>query len=176
MLAPAKYKADATEPLVKTNDTKPISKVTTVLNPDQQDFSSAWGLEHPVEFDIDLLTSEIQPSEDVGWLKLKHGLRLSISFVDPTVKKLVVVAPLQICRLLDEMWSLQSCDTDGKPPGYGVDDDHSTLLDSNTSRMTRSELHHELYPEREAPVPDVGDNLPPVYEHEGDQPVPYSEK
>ncbi|KAG0044956.1 hypothetical protein BGZ83_009764 [Gryganskiella cystojenkinii] len=178
LMAPTKYQRESTQALVKTDHTKPVSKTTTVLNPDQEEFSSSWGREHPVEFEVDLIPEDMMPDEDVGWLKLSHGVRITINFADPKIKSLTVVAPFQAGSVLEEVWSLQvnTTVTGAKPPDYGVDNDHSTLLDSNTSRITRSELFREAYPEREPLVPDLADDLPPIYEHDRDQPVPYSEK
>ncbi|GJJ70820.1 hypothetical protein EMPS_03170 [Entomortierella parvispora] len=169
---------DASPLLVNTNVAKPISNVVKVLHPDQEEFSTAWGREHPVEFDLELLQSELQPSEDIGWLQIKHGIRITVNFVDPAVKSFSVVAPLQIGRpLSQELWAFQAPPSnDSRPPGYGVDDDQSILLDANTSRVMRNQLHYEAYPEREPVVPDMMDSLPPMYEHEGDQPEPYSEE
>lgn len=177
-LAPLKQKS--ADPLVKTDNARVISQTTTVRNPDQQDFTTTWGREHPIDLELDLISDEIIPSESLEWVKVGHGVRFTVVFADPAVRNLVVMAPFQLGNVLEELWSLQGAAApDGvTPPDYGVDDDHSTLLDSNTSRMvTRQELHREQYPEREPIiVPDLGDDLPPVYDHEEEGPVPYSEK
>lgn len=92
------------------------------------------------------------------------------------MKSFSVVAPIQFGRTLDvETWAFQGLlDHDLHPPDYGVDVEHSTLLDSNTSRVMGAQLHRELYPEREPVVPDMTDSLPPMYEDDADQPTPYS--
>ncbi|CAO3573152.1 unnamed protein product [Mortierella alpina] len=177
-LAPLKQKS--VDPLVKTDNARVISQITTVRNPDQQDFTTAWGREHPIDLELDLIPDEIIPSESLEWVKVGHGVRFTVVFADPAVRNLVVMAPFQLGNVLQELWSLQGAAApDGiTPPDYGVDDDHSTLLDSNTSRMvTRQELHRDQYPEREPiVVPDLEGDLPPVYDHEEEGPVPYSEK
>ncbi|KAF9925785.1 hypothetical protein FBU30_004491 [Linnemannia zychae] len=62
-------------------------------------------------------------------------------------------------------------------PRYGEGIEHTTLLDSNTHRVDHSLLYQEAYPERgELVVPDIADELPPVYESEADRPEPPSLK
>jgi len=111
--------------------------------------------------------------EDIGWLQIKHGVRITVNFVDPAVKSFSVIAPLQIGRTLDDaMWAVQEPpENDIHPPDYGVDVDHSTLLDSNTSRVAGAQLHRDIYPE--LVVPDTTDSLPPMYEDDRDQPASY---
>ncbi|KAG0360816.1 hypothetical protein BC939DRAFT_448525 [Gamsiella multidivaricata] len=161
---------------VKTDNAKALSKTITLANPDQEEFSAAWGREHPIEFELDIDPGEMVPDETLDWIKIAHGVRFTIVFVDPNVRNLVVMAPFQVSNVLEEGWSTHPAPEGLTPPDYGVDDGHSTLLDSNTTRMSRQQLHRELYPERELIVPDLADDLPPVYEHEEESPVPYTEK
>ncbi|KAI8597398.1 hypothetical protein EDD21DRAFT_217905 [Dissophora ornata] len=161
---------------VKTHEARAISKTITIQNPDQEEFMTEWGREHAVEFQLDIDHSEMVPSETLDWLEISHGIRFTIIFADSKVRNLVVMAPFQIANVLQEAWSTQPAPEGLTPPDYGIGDDHSTLLDSNTARVMRNQLHRELYPEREPVVPDTADDLPPVYEHEGECPMPYSEK
>ncbi|KAG0215814.1 hypothetical protein BGX28_008125 [Mortierella sp. GBA30] len=178
-LAPERYR-NTSGPLVNTDNARIISQTLTIPNPDQAEFTTAWGREQAIDFELDLITSDMIPSESLEWLKVSHGVRFTVVFADPAIRNLVVIAPFQLGNVLQELWSLQGAAApDGlTPPDYGVDDDHSTLLDSNTSRMARQQLHHETYPEREPiVVPDLANyDLPPVYEHEEERPQPYSEK
>ncbi|KAF9082235.1 hypothetical protein BGX23_012659 [Mortierella sp. AD031] len=160
-------------PVLSSDTAKCISNTLTLSNPDQEEFSSAWGREHPVELELDILPNEMVASESLDWVKITHGVRFTIEFADPTVRNLVVMAPIQIVNVLDEPWSLQAEPDGSKPPGYG--DEESVLLDSNTSRASRQEIHRALYPERAPVVPDLVNDLPPMYEYEDEKPIPYSE-
>ncbi|KAG0312578.1 hypothetical protein BG000_006195, partial [Podila horticola] len=160
-------------PLAKSNDAKPISKTVTVPNPDYESFTTAWGRECPVELEIELIPGELLPSEELPWISVAHGIRFTINFADPAVKPLNVMAPFTAANILDELWSLQDSHDGITPPDYGEEVDHSTLLDSNTSRVSRATIHHEVYPEREPVVPDLADDLPPNYDNEEECPVPY---
>ncbi|KAG0252391.1 hypothetical protein BG011_007008 [Mortierella polycephala] len=162
--------------LMKIDNVRVISNTATVVNPDQEEFTVAWGRECAVDLELDLIRDDILPSEMLGWLKIYHRIRFTIVFADPKVRDLVVMAPFQIGNILQELWSLQSAPDGLTPPDYGEDNDNSTLLDSNTSRVSRQELHRETYPEREPIVPDLVDDLPPVYEAGDEAPLPYSEK
>ncbi|KAG0100251.1 hypothetical protein BGZ93_003120 [Podila epicladia] len=160
-------------PLAKSSDAKPISKTVTVPNPDQESFTTAWGREFPVELVIDLIPGELLPSEELPWISVAHGIRFTINFADPAIKPLNVMAPFTAAHILDELWSLQDSHDGITPPDYGEEVDHATLLDSNTSRVSRATIHHEMYPEREPVVPDLVDDLPPNYDNEEECPVPY---
>ncbi|KAG0329226.1 hypothetical protein BG004_002374 [Podila humilis] len=159
--------------MVQSNDAKSICKTITIDNPDQETFTTSWGREFPIEFDIDLQPGMLLPSEELPWLTVAHGIRFTINFADPSIRSLNVMAPFTAANILDELWSLQDAHDGITPPDYGTQDDNATLLDSNTSRASRATIHRETYPEREPIVPDLADDLPPVYEHEEDCPVPY---
>jgi len=138
-----------------------------------EEYSAAWGREHPVELELNVLPNELVASESLDWVKITHGVRFTIEFADSTVRNLVVMAPILVVNILEEPWSLQAEPDGSKPPGYG--DEESVLLDSNTSRVSRQELHRALYPERAALVPDLANDLPPMYDYVDEKPVPYSE-
>ncbi|KAF9916930.1 hypothetical protein BX616_002415 [Lobosporangium transversale] len=157
---------------VDTDTARVLSKQVTVQNPDQEEFTTAWGREVAIELDLELKTSELLPSESLDWIKISHGIRFTIVFADSTIRPLVVMAPFQIGNILEELWSFQPAPEGVTPPDYGTEDDHSTLLDSNTTRMsmsTRQQLYREVYPEREPIVPDLADDLPPDYNYEGER-------
>ncbi|KAK5828813.1 hypothetical protein F5H01DRAFT_10240 [Linnemannia elongata] len=165
---------DDKDPIISSDTAKTFSNTVTLTNPDQDEFSAAWGREHPVELDLDILPNELVATETLDWVKITHGVRFTIEFADSTVRNLVVMAPIQVGNVLDEPWSLQAEPDGSKPPGYG--DEESVLLDSNTSRVSRNELHRALYPERVPLVPDLVDDLPPMYDYEDEkQPIPYSQ-
>ncbi|KAF9125503.1 hypothetical protein BGW39_007349 [Mortierella sp. 14UC] len=164
---------DDKDPVIMLDTAKTISKTVTLSNPDQEEFSAAWGREHPVELDLDILPNELVATESLDWVKITHGVRFTIEFADSTVRNLVVMAPIQIGNVLDEPWSLQAEPDGSKPPGYG--DEESVLLDSNTSRVSRQELHQALYPERVPLVPNLADDLPPMYDYTDEKPMPYSQ-
>jgi hypothetical protein len=166
-------KSTERSPLAKSNDAKPISKIVTVPNPDHESFTTAWGRESPVELVIELIPGELLPSEELPWISVAHGIRFTINFADPAVKPLNVMAPFTAANILDELWSLQDSHEGITPPDYGEAVDHATLLDSNTSRVSRATIHHEVYPERDPVVPDLADDLPPNYDNEEECPVPY---
>ncbi|KAG0278627.1 hypothetical protein BGZ96_002317 [Linnemannia gamsii] len=163
---------DDTVPNISSDTAKTFSNTVTVTNPDQEEFSTAWGREFPIEMDLDILPNELVATETLDWIKITHGVRFTIEFADSTVRNLVVMAPIQVGNVLDEPWSLQAEPDGSKPPGYG--DEESVLLDSNTSRVSRNELHRGLYPERVPLVPDLANDLPPMYDYEDEKPVPYS--
>ncbi|KAF9190786.1 hypothetical protein BGZ49_003663 [Haplosporangium sp. Z 27] len=156
---------------IKTNDSKTISKALVLPNPDQEEFTTQWGRSAAIEFELDLDSKEILPSESIVWIKVSHGIRFTIVFADPYIRPLNVIAPLQIVNILDEPWIEPSVPDGLTPPDYGVDEVSSSLLDSNTSRLTRQQLRGEQYPEREPIVPDLADDLPPVYDQE-ERPIP----
>ncbi|KAF9177926.1 hypothetical protein BGZ51_008279 [Haplosporangium sp. Z 767] len=162
--------------LMKIDNAKVISNTATVMNPDQEDFTVAWGRECAVDLELDLMRDGMLPSETLEWLKIYHRIRFTIVFADPKIRDLVVMAPFQIANILQELWSLQSAPDGLTPPDYGVDNDNSTLLDSNTSRVSRQELHRETYPERDPIAPGLVDELPPMYEVGDEAPLPYYEK
>ncbi|KAF8925157.1 hypothetical protein CPC16_010556 [Podila verticillata] len=173
---PLNRKSMEREPLVKSDDAKPISKTVTVPNPDQESFTTAWGREFPVELEIDLIPGELLPSEELAWISVAHGIRFTINFADPSVKPLNVMAPFTAANILDELWSLQASHDGITPPDYGEEVDHSMLLDSNTSRVASATIHRDIYPEREPVVPDLADDLPPNYDNEEECPVPYEKE
>ncbi|KAG0315963.1 hypothetical protein BGZ97_007653 [Linnemannia gamsii] len=163
---------DDSEPTISSDTAKTFSNTVTLTNPDQEEFSAAWGREFPIELDLDILPNELVATETLDWVKITHGVRFTIEFADSTVRNLVVMAPIQVGNVLDEPWSLQAEPDGSKPPGYG--DEESVLLDSNTSRVSRNELHRALYPERVPLVPDLAGDLPPMYDYEDEKPAPYS--
>ncbi|KAF9993807.1 hypothetical protein BGZ79_001482 [Entomortierella chlamydospora] len=163
-------------PPVKFDEAKPFSEILSVQNPDQEEFTSEWGRECAVEFELNIEPRDILPSESLEWMKISHGIRFTIVFADPSIRPLNVMAPLQVFNIIDELWTNSPVPDGLTPPDYGIGDDHSTLLDSNTSRLTRQQLRDELYPEREPIVPDLADDLPPVYDQELERPLQYSEK
>ncbi|KAG0324552.1 hypothetical protein BGZ99_001687 [Dissophora globulifera] len=167
---------DDRQSLIKSDDAKTISNTVIIKNPGQDELSSSWGREDAVELELEVDTQEVLPAETLPWIKIGHGVRFTFVFADSSVRNLVVMAPFQVGHVLEDAWTAQPAPDGLTPPDYGVDDDHSTLLDSNTSRMTRQQLVQALYPEREPVVPDLADDLPPVYEHEEGRTVPYSEK
>ncbi|KAF9104872.1 hypothetical protein BGX27_009917 [Mortierella sp. AM989] len=162
-------------PPVIVDVAKSISEVFTIPNPDQEECATEWGREIPIEFEISLEMQDILPSEKLEWLKVSHGIRFTMVFADSTIRPLVVMAPFQVVDIIDGLWTTPP--PEGlTPPDYSLGDDHSTLLDSNTSRMARQQLQSQLYPEREPVVPDLADDLPPVYDYEQERPTRYSEK
>ncbi|KAF9912912.1 hypothetical protein EC991_007525 [Linnemannia zychae] len=161
------------DPAFKLDTAKTFSQTVTLSNPDQEEFSAAWGREYPVELDLDILPNELVATESLDWVKITHGVRFTIEFADSTVRNLVVMAPIQVGNVLEEPWSLQAEPDGSKPPGYG--DEESVLLDSNTSRISRQELHQALYPERVPLAPDLADDLPPIYDYANEKPMPYSQ-
>ncbi|KAF9927524.1 hypothetical protein FBU30_003116 [Linnemannia zychae] len=164
---------DDNDPSVISDTAKSFSNTLILTNPNQEEFSTAWGRESPIELELDIDPNSMVPSESLGWIKITHGIRFMIEFADSSIRNLVVIAPIQVIDVLDEPWSLQA-DPDGtKPPGYG--DEESILLDSNTGRLTRHELYRALYPERTPLVPDHTDDLPPMYDYGDDKPIPYSQ-
>ncbi|KAI1314643.1 hypothetical protein EDD11_001895 [Mortierella claussenii] len=169
--------AEESNPHINTDTAKSISQTIVVLNPDQEEFTTEWGREAAVEIEMEIDTKEIIPSEKLRWVKIDHGIRFTIVFADPTIRPLVVMLPFQVVNILEELWSLQSTPDGLTPPDYGAGDHFSTLLDSNTTRLNdRQQLYREIYPEREPIVPDLANDLPPVYGDDEEQPMPYSEK
>ncbi|KAG0266545.1 hypothetical protein BGZ95_003035 [Linnemannia exigua] len=162
-----------TDPLMISDTAKIFSNTVTLSNPDQEEFSAAWGREHPVELDLDILPNELAATESLDWVKITHGVRITIEFADSNLRNLVVMAPIQVGNILEEPWSLQAEPDGSKPPGYG--DEESVLLDSNTSRVSRQEIHRALYPERVPHVPDLANDLPPMYDYQDEKPMPYSQ-
>ncbi|KAK3842995.1 MAG: hypothetical protein J3R72DRAFT_124324 [Linnemannia gamsii] len=164
---------DDNDPVISSDTAKTFSNTVTLSNPDQEEFSAAWGREYPVELDLDILPNELAATESLDWIKITHGVRFTIEFADSTLRNLVVMAPIQVGNILDEPWSLQAEPDGSKPPGYG--DEESVLLDSNTSRVSRQEIHRALYPERVPLVHDLANDLPPMYDYEDEKPMPYSQ-
>ncbi|KAG0371850.1 hypothetical protein BGX24_001094 [Mortierella sp. AD032] len=164
---------DDYDPVISSDTAKTFSNTVTLSNPDQEEFSAAWGREYPVELDLDILPNELAATESLDWIKITHGVRFTIEFADSTLRNLVVMAPIQVGNILDEPWSLQAEPDGSKPPGYG--DEESVLLDSNTSRVSRQEIHRALYPERVPLVHDPANDLPPMYDYEDEKPMPYSQ-
>ncbi|KAF9346610.1 hypothetical protein BGX26_001872 [Mortierella sp. AD094] len=162
---------------------KHISNTVVISNPNQLDSATSWGRETPISLELDLLPSEMLPAELLTWVKVSHGVHYTIVFQDETIRPLVVKAPFTAIKVLEDPWTHvidRTANTEEADrtelPGYGEEMDHSTLLDSNTSRIIHEDLYRELYPEREVIVPDVVDDLPPVYERDEELPEPYSEK
>lgn len=153
-------------PLAKSDNARAISKNLTIANPDQVEFSISWGQEQGINMELELDSDQILPSESLDWLQVSHRVRLSVVFADSKVRNLVVLAPFQIGHVVEESWSMQPAPEGITPPDYCVNDDQSTLLDSNTTRMSRQQLRLERYPEREHIVPDLAGAMPPVYEYE----------
>ncbi|KAF9437493.1 hypothetical protein BGZ76_000487 [Entomortierella beljakovae] len=172
---PAFQQADEC-PIVKTKDIKNISQVLTIKNPDQEEFCAEWGREHAVESELLLETKYMLPCETLDWLEVSHGVRFTVVFADSSVRPLVVVSPLQIINIIEDVWSTLPVPEGMTPPDYGIEDGSSTLLDSNTSRVSSQQLHAEYYPERELIVPDLVDDLPPVYDYELERHTEASEK
>ncbi|KAF8977048.1 hypothetical protein BGZ46_007704 [Entomortierella lignicola] len=164
-------------------NTKRISNVVVISNPNDSDFAADWGREASIDLELDLLPSEMVPSELLVWVKISHGVCFTIVFQDESIKPLVVKAPFTAVRVLEDPWTNIISRTedrgaaDGETlPEYGEEIEHSTLLDSNTNMMLRGNLYRDLYPERsESAVPDVEEELPPMYARDEEQPEPYSE-
>lgn len=177
----------------------PISNVVSLQNPDQQDFSSSWGREDPIECELTLKCTDMLPSEFTTWLKIGHMVQLTIVFADSSIRSMVVNPSFIVGRILQDPWTHhtlralhQGNDDDNSHigdhhhhhapdnsalPGYGEGIEDTTLLDSNTHRMDHSALYQELYPERgDLVVPDIADELPPTYESELERPEPSSGK
>ncbi|KAF9109041.1 hypothetical protein BGX27_008063 [Mortierella sp. AM989] len=60
---------------------------------------AAWGGDKPIEFDLELDSKELTPSETVTWLSVTHGVHFTISFINEGAEPLMFVAPFQICKL-----------------------------------------------------------------------------
>ncbi|KAF9097582.1 hypothetical protein BGX29_008038 [Mortierella sp. GBA35] len=162
-------------------NSKMIARPISIVNPDQETFTTAWGRETPIECELTLSTNDISPSEFCTWMKIGHMTHLTIVFADPSIKPMIVKPPFTVGRVLEDPWahhSLRALDNEHEHddhhsssnaalPGYGEGIEYTTLLDSNTHRVDHSALYRELYPERsELAVPDVTDELPPTYESE----------
>lgn len=179
--------------------TTSISNVVSLQNPDQEDFSSTWGREDPIECELTLMNTNMLPCEFTTWMRIGHMVQLTIIFADSSIRSMVVKPPFTVGRILQDPWTHhtlralhQGDDHDSyienhhdhhtpdnsALPGYGEGIEHTTLLDSNTHRMDHSgALYRELYPERgDLVVPDISDELPPTYESELERPEPSSGK
>lgn len=179
--------------------TTSISNIVSLQNPDQQEFSSTWGREDPIECELTLKNTDMLPCEFTTWMKIGHMIQLTIIFADSSIRSMVVKPPFIVGRILQDPWTHHSLralhqghdDNDSHVddhhhyheldnsalPGYGEGIEDTTLLDSNTHRMDHSALYQEMYPERgELVVPDIADELPPTYESELERPEPSSGK
>ncbi|KAF9363120.1 hypothetical protein BGX34_004840 [Mortierella sp. NVP85] len=162
-------------PTASSNMAKAISESAIVSNPDQEGCSAMWGQGQIIDVILDLNLNEILPSESLDWIQISHKVRFTIVFADSEVRNLVVLAPFQIGHFLEESLSYQPIPDGLTPPDYSVNDGQSTVLDSNLTRISRQQLFYDQYPERGPVVPDLVDDMPPVYEDEGRRPS-YSEK
>ncbi|KAF8934845.1 hypothetical protein BGZ47_010192 [Haplosporangium gracile] len=179
--------------------TTPISNVVSLQNPDQEDFSSTWGREDPIECELTLMNTNMLPCEFTTWMRIGHMVHLTIIFADSSIRSMVVKPSFTVGRILQDPWThhtlraLHQGDDDHSHidghhdhhspdnsalPGYGEGIEHTTLLDSNTHRMDHSgALYRELYPERDdLVVPDISDELPPTYVSDMGRPEPSSDK
>ncbi|KAF9112131.1 hypothetical protein BGX27_003944 [Mortierella sp. AM989] len=168
----------------KSSNTRRVSNIFVVTNPDTEECSTSWGRETRIGFEIDLLSPNILPTEILSWVKISHGVQFTIIFKDENIKPFVVKAPFTVIDILKDPWThiLDRSTSAGEAdrvelPGYGEMMEQSALLDSNTHRVEHADLYRELYPERgELVVPDVLNDSPPEYEREVEPPEPYSEK
>lgn len=163
-------------PTASSNTAKAISKSTVVANPDQEECTTRWGREQTIDVVLDLELKEILPSESLDWIQVSHKVRFTIVFADSKVRNLVVLAPFQIGHFLQESLSYQPIPAGLTPPDYSVNDDQSTLLDSNITRTSRQQLRYDHYPERGPVLPDLAEDLPPVYEGEDRRPLYYEKQ
>lgn len=172
----------------------PVSEPLVVVNPDE-DCSTAWGRECPIDFELKLLPELMQPSEVLSWIKVVHMIQFTVIFAEESVRPMIVKTPLVVGKVIDGSWTdhvIWQVDSDGQQrpeggvqqdageaelesrsrselPEYGQEVAETTLLDANTHRVHNALLFRETYPERgELVVPDVADDHPPVYEREED--------
>ncbi|KAF9979323.1 hypothetical protein BGZ73_000017 [Actinomortierella ambigua] len=87
---------------VQSTRLRDLSRVTTIENPDQQEFTAAWGREYAIEVEIDFLPdADMIPGEEGLFFKITHAFQMTVHFVDPAIRPMAVNAPFVVGDFLE---------------------------------------------------------------------------
>ncbi|KAG0254333.1 hypothetical protein DFQ27_006909 [Actinomortierella ambigua] len=87
---------------VQSTRLQDLSTVATIDNPDQEEFTGAWGREHPIEVELQFLPdADISPAEEGLFFKISHAFQVTVHFVDPAIRSMSVNAPFVAGDILE---------------------------------------------------------------------------
>ena len=86
---------------------KELSNVVMIKNPGLKTSdaaAAAWGLESPINVELDLDLKGMLSTERLTWLEILHTFQVEVVFIDKTVEPLTASAPFKGASVADVAW------------------------------------------------------------------------